>query len=180
MPAMPMMPSIQTQLMNMGIKETSVNSIRPYMISKTKNTSREVINAMLVKSALMISTNLLVRYCLSEQLHLVRFQKSCKLPVFFPAKLLQCYNGCFAGFFSNIIIQEIFSYICHGFSVCRLIIFIQQHFKIIKADALNFKAAPSLYSVPIKIAFFSVVQYCFHFSILAFLQRIGNDQRRNA
>ena len=47
MPKIPMMPSIHIQLMNMGIKETSVNSIRPYVINNTTKTRMEVIKAML-------------------------------------------------------------------------------------------------------------------------------------
>lgn len=65
-PAIPMIPSIQTQLINMGIKETNVSSILPYISNKTENTSNEVINAILLKSELMISAKRLARYCLSS------------------------------------------------------------------------------------------------------------------
>src|SRR3982751_2702090 len=65
MPDIPIMPSIQIQLINMGINETRVNSIRPYDSHSTVNTSIEDISAILPKSELMMSTNFPVRYCLS-------------------------------------------------------------------------------------------------------------------
>src|SRR5690348_16105428 len=40
--------------------------------------------------------------------------------------------------------------------------------KLSNAEALNFNAAPSLSNTFIKASFFSIVQYCFHFSILIF------------
>ena len=75
-PAMPMMPSIHTQLMNMGMKETSVSSILPYISNKTKNTSKEVINAIFEKSELIISTKRRARYCLSSTVTCAEFSKA--------------------------------------------------------------------------------------------------------
>ena len=61
-PAIAIMPRIQTQLKSIGIKAININSIRPNVRNKTTATSIEMIHAILLKSSLTI----FVRRCVKN------------------------------------------------------------------------------------------------------------------
>ena len=65
-PTNAMMPNIHTQVINIGTKVISVNSIRPYRRNKAKKTSTAVNVTIKLKSALTYSTNRLVSICRSN------------------------------------------------------------------------------------------------------------------
>ena len=125
------------QLMNIGMNDTRVSSMRPYIISNTtkqgsshQGYAGEILVHNFNKSwrVVLFVENRNVRVLLKTPVHL--------LPVCW-RYFYQGNNGSFARLFSYIVIKKIFPYICHRFFIGRLIITVEQFLKLSNAVALK-------------------------------------------